>query len=156
VSQFKFWTSEWWKLSRLNFIMMSLITLTIIQSNYSKYTGCFRRDIPHFGRKFFRLIYIDITKHTISRSWKVTEAMTREKRDLFAAPLTVPLLNYVARTLRRSFFDLTTKPSHTEATVLRIALGKLRRIFIKVALIFPVQSVSLCHSRYSSDVKWRC
>ena len=156
MSQLEFWTSELWKLRWLNFIMMSLITLTIIQSNWSKYTGCFRGDIPHFGRKFFRLIYIDITKHTNSRSWKVTEAMTREKCDLYAAPLTVPLLNYVLPVHCADPSLIWQLSQAIQRRLLRIALGKLRRIFIKLALIFPVQSLSLCHSRYSSDVKWIC
>jgi hypothetical protein len=52
----------------------------------------------------------------------------------------------IGRALCRSVLGLTAKSSHTEATVLRIALRSLRTIFIKLALVLPVQSVTLYQS----------
>ena len=55
------------------------------------YTGCFRRNVPDFGRIFFTLKYTDITQNTYIQSWTVTEIMAREKCGLLAVPLTVPV-----------------------------------------------------------------
>jgi len=54
------------------------------------YTGCFRRDVPYFGRTCLRLIYSCITKHTCLRSWTIAEVVTRVKCDL-AVPRSVPI-----------------------------------------------------------------
>ena len=45
---------------------------------WSVYTGCPRRNVPHFGRVFLMLKYTDITQNTYVQSWTVTEIMARE------------------------------------------------------------------------------
>lgn len=60
------------------------------------YTGCFRRDMPYFGRTYLRLIYSCIIKHTCIRSWTIAEVVTREKYDLLlAVPRSVPIQHAV-------------------------------------------------------------
>jgi hypothetical protein len=52
------------------------------------YTGCPRRNVPHFGRVFLMLKYTDITQNTYIQSSTVTEIMAREKWGLLAVPNT--------------------------------------------------------------------
>ena len=59
------------------------------------YTGCPRRNVPHFGRVFLMLKYTDITQNTYVQSWTVTEIMAREKSVLLAGPRTVPVSSQV-------------------------------------------------------------
>jgi len=54
------------------------------------YTGCPRRNVPHFGRVFLMLKYTDITQNTYVQSWTVTEIKEQEKCGLLAVPRTVP------------------------------------------------------------------
>ena len=42
------------------------------------YTGCNRRNGPHFGRVFLRSYYTDITQNTYIQSSMVTEILARE------------------------------------------------------------------------------
>jgi hypothetical protein len=55
------------------------------------YAGCPRRNVPEFGRMFFKLKYTDITQNTYIQSWTVTDIMAREKCGLLAVPRTVPV-----------------------------------------------------------------
>ena len=52
------------------------------------YTGCPRRNVPHFRTAFLILKYTDITQNTYVQSSTVTEIMAREKRGLLAVPNT--------------------------------------------------------------------
>jgi len=58
-------------------------------SNIVRYTGCPRRNVPHFGRVFLMLKYTDITQNTYVQSWMVMEIMAREKCGFLAGPRTV-------------------------------------------------------------------
>ena len=42
------------------------------------YTGCNRRNGPHFGRVFLKSYYTDITQNTYIQSSMVTEILARE------------------------------------------------------------------------------
>jgi hypothetical protein len=59
--------------------------LTTQMGSSPTYTGCFRKNLPYFGRTFLRLIYIDITKHTNIQSWTIMEMM-QEKCLLVVIP----------------------------------------------------------------------
>ena len=80
--------------NNLNVEEFLLRSPTLCKINYfllmAQYTGCAGRNVPHFGRMFLKLKYIDITKNTYIRSWTVTEIMAREKCGLLAVPSTVP------------------------------------------------------------------
>jgi hypothetical protein len=95
------------------------------------YTGCFRRNLPYFGRTFVMLIPIDTTKHIHIRSWTVTEM--QKKMWSFCVPKYSTCLTWcVIRTLHRSGLEPAAKPSHTEACVLCTTLETVRTILIQL------------------------
>ena len=75
-----------WRLEKAAY---SLRVLTF--RSLTTYTGCPRRNVPHFGRAFLMLKYTDITQNTYVQSWTVMEIMAREKCGLLAGPRTVPV-----------------------------------------------------------------
>ena len=42
-------------------------------------TKCLRENLPYFGRSFRRLNDVVVTKSTYTRSWTITEILTRQK-----------------------------------------------------------------------------
>ena len=52
--------------------------LSVRRVTVGVYTGCNRRNGPHFGRMFLRSNYTDITQNTYIQSSMVTEILARE------------------------------------------------------------------------------
>jgi len=76
-----------------------------------EYTGCFRRDLVFFGLKFFRVIYIDITKHACNWSWKFTEIMKQKMWSSCSSTYCRCCACCVIRIQRRSALEPITKRS---------------------------------------------
>jgi len=91
-------------------------------------------NLPYFGSSFLRLNDVDVTKSTYTRSWTITEILTRQKTwsPCGSTYCVCSAWSFIC-TSRNSVRVPTAKPGDTAGRVLRKILRNLPKIFRKCA-----------------------
>jgi len=120
-------------------------TFTIHRSSPTQlYTGCTRRTLPCFVRKFITIIYITITKHNCIRR-RIVMDHGRKLISSCVSTYCTCLVRCFIHTLRMSVLQPISRPSNTVASVLYEILGDIRTIFMKLLRISLAKPTSLCY-----------